>query len=179
MRICRKGRRLRDPSADPPPCLAAGSPGRDREERFSPSVTRPIVPCHRSLRSAGGRRPSQRPVAAVPAGTPNPGHWRTAGLSSRYCPGQSPSLPGLGLCPVYSLWVCGDLLNKNMRDIGLWAMADLATPMAIRVVATLRIADHITRGLQTSSELAEAAGVGATASRCAPRWTWRCSCALG
>jgi hypothetical protein len=25
----------------------------------------------------------------------------------------------------------------------LWAMADLATPMAVRVAATLRIADHI------------------------------------
>ena len=39
---------------------------------------------------------------------------------------------------------------------GLWAMADLATPMAVRVAATLRIADHIARGLRTPSELAEA-----------------------
>jgi O-methyltransferase len=39
---------------------------------------------------------------------------------------------------------------------GLWAMADLATPMAVRVAATLRIADHITRGRQTAPELAEA-----------------------
>jgi hypothetical protein len=36
---------------------------------------------------------------------------------------------------------------KNERDAGLWAMADLVTPMAIRVAATLRIADHMTSGL--------------------------------
>jgi len=35
-------------------------------------------------------------------------------------------------------------------------MADLATPMAVRVAATLRIADHIARGRRTASELAEA-----------------------
>jgi hypothetical protein len=46
---------------------------------------------------------------------------------------------------------------------GLWAMADLATPMAVRVAATLRIADHITRGRQTAPELAEATGVDADA----------------
>ena len=44
---------------------------------------------------------------------------------------------------------------------GLWAMADLATPMAVRVAATLRIADHITRGRRTAPELAEAAGADA------------------
>lgn len=38
-------------------------------------------------------------------------------------------------------------------------MADLATPMAVRVVATLRIADHIARGVRTASELAEAVDV--------------------
>jgi hypothetical protein len=38
-------------------------------------------------------------------------------------------------------------------------MVDLATPMAVRVVATLRIADHIARGLRTASELAEAVNV--------------------
>lgn len=46
---------------------------------------------------------------------------------------------------------------------GLWAMADLATPMAVRVAATLRIADHITRGRRTAPELAEAAGADADA----------------
>lgn len=35
-------------------------------------------------------------------------------------------------------------------------MADLVTPMAIRVAATLRIADHIAAGLRTASELAQA-----------------------
>jgi hypothetical protein len=62
-----------------------------------------------------------------------------------------------------TFWVSGDLLTKDKRDIGLWAVADLATPMAVRVVATLRIADHITRGLQTAPELAEAAKANADA----------------
>lgn len=39
---------------------------------------------------------------------------------------------------------------------GLWAMADLMTPMALRVAATLRLADHITAGLRTAPELAAA-----------------------
>jgi predicted transcriptional regulator len=42
-------------------------------------------------------------------------------------------------------------------------MADLATPMAVRVAATLRIADHITRGRRTAPELAEAANADADA----------------
>ena len=45
----------------------------------------------------------------------------------------------------------------------LWAMADLVTPMALRVAATLRVADHITRGLRTAAELAEAVHVDADA----------------
>jgi len=40
----------------------------------------------------------------------------------------------------------------------LWAMAHLGTPMAIRVAATLRLADHLAAGLGTAAELAEAAG---------------------
>jgi hypothetical protein len=40
----------------------------------------------------------------------------------------------------------------------LWAMASLGTPMAVRVAATLRIADHIAAGRRTAAELAEAAG---------------------
>jgi hypothetical protein len=36
----------------------------------------------------------------------------------------------------------------------LWAMAHLATPMALRVAATLRIADHITSGIRSAPELA-------------------------
>lgn len=35
----------------------------------------------------------------------------------------------------------------------LWAAADLATPMAIRVAATLRLADHIAAGARTAAEL--------------------------
>lgn len=41
----------------------------------------------------------------------------------------------------------------------LWAMAHLATPMAVRVAATLRIADHLAGGPRTGAELAELAGV--------------------
>lgn len=39
---------------------------------------------------------------------------------------------------------------------GLWAAADLVTPMAIRVAATLRLADHIAAGTQTAETLAAA-----------------------
>lgn len=41
----------------------------------------------------------------------------------------------------------------------LWTMANLATPMALRVAATLRLADHIAAGRGTPAELAAAAGV--------------------
>jgi 2,7-dihydroxy-5-methyl-1-naphthoate 7-O-methyltransferase len=40
----------------------------------------------------------------------------------------------------------------------LWAAADLATPMTIRVAATLRLADHITAGRRTAGALATAVG---------------------
>lgn len=46
---------------------------------------------------------------------------------------------------------------------GLWAMADLVTPMALRVAATLRLADHIAAGLRTAPELAEVTGSDADA----------------
>ena len=39
-------------------------------------------------------------------------------------------------------------------DADLRALADLATPMAVRVAATLRIADQIAGGKQTPAELA-------------------------
>ena len=32
----------------------------------------------------------------------------------------------------------------------LWAAADLVTPMAVRVAATLRLADHIAAGTRTA-----------------------------
>jgi len=40
----------------------------------------------------------------------------------------------------------------------LWARASLVTPMAIRVVATLQVADHIAAGVRSASELAEVTG---------------------
>jgi 2,7-dihydroxy-5-methyl-1-naphthoate 7-O-methyltransferase len=40
----------------------------------------------------------------------------------------------------------------------LWAAADLVTPMAIRVAATLRLADHIAVGTDTTEALADAVG---------------------
>ncbi len=48
-------------------------------------------------------------------------------------------------------------------DADLRALADLATPMAVRVAATLWIADQIARGRQTAAELAEAVNADAGA----------------
>lgn len=45
----------------------------------------------------------------------------------------------------------------------LWAMADLITPMALRVTATLRLADRIAAGRRTAAELAVAANADADA----------------
>lgn len=39
----------------------------------------------------------------------------------------------------------------------MWSMARLATPMAVRVAASLRIADHIAAGRHTAAEIAQAA----------------------
>jgi len=65
---------------------------------------------------------------------------------------------------VYALLRREDVVaDEGEWAAGLWAMADLATPMAVRVAATLRIADHITRGLRTAPALAEAAGADADA----------------
>jgi methylase of polypeptide subunit release factors len=47
--------------------------------------------------------------------------------------------------------------EKGEPGADVYAMADLVTPMAVRVAATLRIADHIRRGLRTASEIADAA----------------------
>jgi 2,7-dihydroxy-5-methyl-1-naphthoate 7-O-methyltransferase len=46
--------------------------------------------------------------------------------------------------------------EATARGGGVWAAADLVTPMAIRVAATLRLADHITAGTRTTEALAEA-----------------------
>ncbi|MEU0135845.1 methyltransferase [Streptomyces sp. NPDC006296] len=45
--------------------------------------------------------------------------------------------------------------ETTARGGGLWAAADLVTPMAIRVAATLRLADHIVAGTRTAEALAE------------------------
>lgn len=45
----------------------------------------------------------------------------------------------------------------------LWQMADMITPMAIRVVATLHLADHVASGCRTAVELAQRAGADAGA----------------
>ncbi|MBA0125313.1 methyltransferase [Haloechinothrix sp. YIM 98757] len=44
------------------------------------------------------------------------------------------------------------------RRVGLRAMADLATPMAVRVAATLRVADHIAAGFRTAADIATVTG---------------------
>lgn len=41
---------------------------------------------------------------------------------------------------------------------GLRAMADLATPMAVRVAATLRLADHVAAGRRTAADISDAIG---------------------
>jgi 2,7-dihydroxy-5-methyl-1-naphthoate 7-O-methyltransferase len=45
----------------------------------------------------------------------------------------------------------------------LWMAADLVTPMAVRVAATLRLADHIAAGTTTADELAAVTGADADA----------------
>lgn len=48
------------------------------------------------------------------------------------------------------------MADADASGAGLWALADLVTPMAVRVAATLRIADHIAGGRRTAPALAEA-----------------------
>lgn len=50
------------------------------------------------------------------------------------------------------------MTSRDPAAAELWSMAHLGTPMAIRVAATLRLADHLAAGLGTAAELAEAAG---------------------
>jgi O-methyltransferase domain len=50
-------------------------------------------------------------------------------------------------------------------DDAVWAMADLVTPMALRVAATLRLADHIARGARTPTALAGVTGTDPGALR--------------
>jgi hypothetical protein len=55
------------------------------------------------------------------------------------------------------------MADQGERAAGLRAIAGLATPMAVRVAATLRIADHIAGGRHTAAELAEVVGADADA----------------
>lgn len=55
------------------------------------------------------------------------------------------------------------MASDNSWGAGVWAAADLATPMTVRVAATLRVADHIVAGRRTAPVIAEAAGVHADA----------------
>ncbi|MER6910172.1 methyltransferase [Streptomyces sp. NPDC000594] len=48
--------------------------------------------------------------------------------------------------------------GRTAGRVGLRALADLATPMAVRVAATLRVADHIAAGRDTAEEVAAATG---------------------
>ncbi|MEU0743826.1 methyltransferase [Streptomyces sp. NPDC006134] len=50
------------------------------------------------------------------------------------------------------------MAGKDDAGARLWAMAHLATPMTIRVAATLRIADHLAKAPHTAPRLAEAVG---------------------
>lgn len=43
----------------------------------------------------------------------------------------------------------------------IWVMADLATPMSVRIAATLGIPDHLAAGRRTAAEIADACGVHA------------------
>ncbi|MBB5117714.1 methyltransferase [Streptomyces eurocidicus] len=48
--------------------------------------------------------------------------------------------------------------DRSKSPHAIWAMVDLVTPMAIRVAATLRIADGIHQGRRTAAQLAAANG---------------------
>src|SRR5690349_17063175 len=102
-------------------------------------------------------RPSHTTVLAVPrsmprftGGPPRPG--RPPSLGRTYCTDQG-SRHGSA----------GNLEEEPMAEDAtgwggaLWAAADLATPMAIRVAATLRLADSIAAGTRTPEALAAAA----------------------
>lgn len=55
------------------------------------------------------------------------------------------------------------MADQDQSTTELPAMADLVTPMAIRVAATLRIADHMTSGPRTATELAAKVNANADA----------------
>lgn len=45
---------------------------------------------------------------------------------------------------------------SEQKDVDLWALSDLCTPWCVHVVATLRIADHISAGIDKIDDLASA-----------------------
>jgi predicted transcriptional regulator len=55
------------------------------------------------------------------------------------------------------------MLSPDRVPARLRAMAHLGTPMAVRVAATLKIADHVAAGLTRAPEIAAAAGANAAA----------------
>lgn len=52
------------------------------------------------------------------------------------------------------------MADRRRSQLGVWQMADLVTPIAIRVAATLRVADHLAAG-RTVIEIAETENVDA------------------
>lgn len=52
-------------------------------------------------------------------------------------------------------------MDSNSAEAKIWAMSHLGTPMAVRVAATLRVADHIAAGVHTAAELATIVGADA------------------
>ncbi|KZB87439.1 methyltransferase [Amycolatopsis regifaucium] len=49
-------------------------------------------------------------------------------------------------------------MSDDSGRVGLRALADLASPMAIRVAATLRVADHVAEGRDTAEKIASSTG---------------------
>ena len=65
---------------------------------------------------------------------------------------------GISLASLHGDHFRGFLMADDTTGWGgtLWAAADLVTPMAVRVAATLRLADHIAAGTRTAEALAQA-----------------------
>ncbi|GII31120.1 methyltransferase [Planotetraspora mira] len=57
----------------------------------------------------------------------------------------------------------GNRGDEGVKGVDLGAVSDLVTPMAVRVAATLRIADHIAEGRRTAKDLSEAVNADADA----------------
>ncbi|MFC7310778.1 methyltransferase [Streptomyces monticola] len=53
--------------------------------------------------------------------------------------------------------------QDGVPDLELWKLADLITPMCVRVAATYRVADYLASGYKTAQDIAEPAGLHAGA----------------